>query len=62
MSEKDTMAMLQLQEALDIPGKLKPLSTSYTQSNTDTSGSVGQGRPEKDSGDLSDSGDRMRNQ
>ena len=62
MSEKDTMALLQLQEALGIPDKLKPLATSYTQSATSTSDSVGPGRPEKDSGDLSDSGDRMRNQ
>lgn len=62
MSEKDTMAMLQLQEALDIPGKLKPLSTSYTQSSSGTSGEVGQGRPEKDTGEISESGDRMRNQ
>ena len=56
------MAMLQLQEALDIPGKLKPLSTSYTQSSSGTSGEVGQGRPEKDTGEISESGDRMRNQ
>ena len=60
ISEKDTMALLQMQAALGIPDKLKPLSTSYTQSGTN--GEVGQGRPEKDTGDLSESGDRMRNQ
>ena len=43
ISEKDTMALLQIQESLGIPDKLKPLSTSYTQSGT--SGEVGQGRP-----------------
>ena len=61
-SEKDTMAMLQLQDALGIPDKLVPLSTSYTQSKTDSTTSSEPGRPEKDSGDLTDSGDRMRNQ
>ena len=60
ISEKDTMALLQIQESLGIPDKLKPLSTSYTQSGT--SGEVGQGRPQKDTGDLGESGDRMRNQ
>lgn len=61
MSEKDTMALIQLQDALGVPDILKPLSTSYTQTGGD-SGSVGPGRPEKDTGDLSESGDRTRNQ
>lgn len=61
-SEKDTMAMLQLQDVLGIPDRLVPLSTSYTQSKTDSTISSEPGRPEKDSGDLTDSGDRMRNQ
>ena len=62
ISEKDTMALLQLQETLGIPDILKPLSTSYTQSASGSSDNVEPGRPEKDSGDLSESGDRMRNQ
>ena len=59
-SEKDTLAMLQLQDILNIPDALKPLSTSYTQSGT--SGEVGQGRPQTDDDKLSPSGDRTRNQ
>ena len=59
-SEKDTLAMLQLQDILNIPDTLKPLSTSYTQSGT--SGEVGQGRPQTDDDELSPSGDRTRNQ
>lgn len=59
-SEKDTLAMLQLQDILNIPDALKPLSTSYTQSGTD--GEVGQGRPQTDDDELSPSGDRTRNQ
>ena len=55
-SEKDTMGMLQLQEALGIPSVFKPLQTSYTTSN---SGDVG--RPKSDTGDLSPSGERSRN-
>ena len=68
MSEKDTMAMLQLQEILNIPDILKPLSTSYTQGSDSSgtgissSGAPSGGRPTEDTGDLSDSGDRMRNQ
>lgn len=62
-SEKDTMAMLQFQQILGIPDVLQPLKTSYTQSNEDGyTSEVGQGAPTKDTGDLSDSGDRMRNQ
>ena len=57
-SEKDTMGMLQLQEALGIPVLFKPLQTSYTTSN---SGNSEAGRPESDTGDLSPSGDRSRN-
>lgn len=62
-SEKDTLSMLQMQEVLGIPQILKPLQTSYTQSSEDGyTSEVGQGAPTKDTGDLSDSGDRMRNQ
>jgi hypothetical protein len=62
-SEKDTLAMLQLQQTIDIPNILQPLKTSYTSSNEDGyTSEVGQGRPTKDEGDLSPSGDRSRNQ
>lgn len=59
-SEKDTLAMLQMQDILNIPDTLKPLATSYTQSGT--SGEVGEGRPQTDDDELSPSGDRTRNQ
>ena len=62
-SEKDTMAMLQFNQILGIPDVLQPLKTSYTQSSEDGyTSEIGQGAPTKDTGDLSDSGDRMRNQ
>ena len=62
-SEKDTMAMLQFQQMLGIPDVLQPLKTSYTQSSEDGyTSEIGQGAPTKDTGNLSDSGDRMRNQ
>lgn len=55
--------MLQMQEILGVPEILKPLQTSYTQSTDNGyTSEVGQGAPTKDEGDLSDSGDRMRNQ
>ena len=59
-SEKDTLAMLQLQNILNVPDLYEPLSTSYTQSGSD--GEVGQGRPKTDDDELSPSGDRSRNQ
>ena len=62
-TEKDTLAMLQMQQILGIPDVLQPLKTSYTQSNEDGyTSEIGQGAPKKDTGDLSDSGDRTRNQ
>jgi hypothetical protein len=54
--------MLQMQEILGVPEILKPLKTSYTQADDEYTSEVGQGAPTKDEGDLSDSGDRMRNQ
>lgn len=57
-SERDTMALDTLQKSLNLPEILTPLSTSYTQSRT--KGEVGQGRPEKDPEDISDSGQRSR--
>lgn len=59
-SERDTLAMNSLQSALDIPNILVPLNTSYTQSGA--KGAVGEGAPKKDEGDLTDSGDRSRNE
>lgn len=57
-SEKETLALNFLEEdVLHLSDKLMPLSTSYTQS-----GKVGEGAPVKDVGDLSDSGERSRNQ
>lgn len=60
MSELDTMSLLEIQNVLGIPKNLVPLSTSYTQSGTN--GEVGQGAPEKNPEDLTESGDRSRNQ
>jgi hypothetical protein len=52
ISEKDTLAMNFLEEdVLNLSEKLKPFSTSYTQSGSDTGGA-----PEKDDSDLSDEG------
>ena len=64
-SEKDTIALNVLEEEiLGLSDKLIPLSTSYTRSKDDVTtgetGETGQGRPELDVGDLSDSGDRSR--
>ena len=64
-SEKETIALNVLEEEiLGLTDKLVPLSTSYTRSKEDTkageTGQTGQGRPELDVGDLSDSGDRSR--
>jgi hypothetical protein len=52
-----------MQSILGIPDILKPLQTSYTSSdNNGYTSEIGQGAPTKDEGDLSESGDRMRNQ
>lgn len=59
-SERETLAMNALQTSLDLPQLLVPLNTSYTISGT--SGEIGQGAPKKDEGDLTDSGDRSRNE
>lgn len=62
-SEKETMALNVLEEdILHLKDKLVPLSTSYTQSDNGYTDEVGQGAPEKDAGDLTDSGERSRNQ
>ena len=62
ISERQTMASIYFeQEALKLPELMQcPLQSSYTTSNTGkTSGEVG--RPEKDAGELSPSGERSRN-
>lgn len=62
-SEKDTVALNYLEEnILELSDKLVPLNSSYTQSGKDNgyTSEVGQGRPQKDVGDLSDSGERSR--
>lgn len=59
ISEKATLAMLYFEnEVLDLPGIMKyPLSSSFTTSNTEA------GAPTKgDNEDISESGERMRNQ
>ena len=66
-SEKDTLALNFLeQEVLHLSEKFQPLNTSYTQSNKDSSDKAydpePSGRPSKDEGDLTDSGERSRNQ
>lgn len=67
ISEKETLAELFFEnEVLDLPSIMKfPLSSSFTQSVGETddgyTSEVGQGRPQKDDDELSESGDRMRN-
>lgn len=63
-SEKETLALNFLEEdVLHLSEKLKPLSTSYTQSGTNDRvyDPEPSGAPTKDAGDLSDSGERSRN-
>ena len=63
LAKKETMALNFFEEdVLGLKDKLVPLSTSYTQSNDGYTDEVGQGAPEKDPGDLTDSGERSRNQ
>lgn len=64
-NEKDTLAMNYVEEELlHLSDKLVPLNSSYTQSGTEDgyTSETGQGRPRVDEGDLSDSGERSRNQ
>ena len=62
-TERQTMAALKFEtEVLGLQDIMKfPLASSYTQSGETEKGEVGQGAPEKDSGDLSPSGERSRN-
>ena len=62
-SERQTMASLMFeQEVLGLPDIMQyPLQSSYTASNGSEKGQVGEGAPEKDSGELSPSGERSRN-
>ena len=62
-SERQTMASLMFeQEVLGLPDIMQyPLQSSYTASSGSEKGQVGEGAPEKDSGELSPSGERSRN-
>lgn len=61
-SERQTMASLKFEiDVLGLQNTMKyPLQSSYTTSGNEV-GQVGEGRPEKDAGDLSPSGERSRN-
>jgi len=61
ISEKTTLAMEYFEnQVLQLPTLMNhPLNSSYTQSGS--SGEVGQGRPQVDDDELSDSGERSRN-
>lgn len=63
MSELDTLASLHFeQDLLGLQGlMIYPLQSSYTSSNTEDTDPVTGGRPQKDDGDLSPSGDASRN-
>ena len=64
-SELEIISMNFLEEeCLGITDKFRPLQSSYTQSGTEDgyTSEVGQGAPEKDDGELSDSGDQSRNE
>lgn len=63
ISESSMLSMLHFEnEVLGLPNLMIPLSTSYTQSgDNDYTNEIGQGRPEVDADDLSDSGERSRN-
>ena len=62
-SERETMASLLFEtQLLGLQNIMKyPLQSSYTQSGNSDQGQVGEGAPEKDSGELSPSGERSRN-
>lgn len=65
ISEKETLAMLYFEtEVLKLQDRMiYPLQSSFTSSNTEDgyTSELGQGAPVKDSGDLSESGERDRN-
>lgn len=63
-NERQTMAALKFEtETLGLQNLMVyPLVSSYTSSGGTEKGQVGEGRPESDSGDLSPSGERSRNQ
>ena len=62
-TERQTMASIMFeQNVLGLQDIMQyPLQSSYTASGNSETGEVGQGRPEKDAGDLSPSGERSRN-
>lgn len=62
-NEKDTLSLNYVEEELlHLSDKLIPLKSSYTQSGTEDgyTSEIGQGAPQKDEGDLTDSGARSR--
>ena len=63
MSESDTLALLHFeQETLGLQNlMINPLQSSYTNSGETETDPITGGRPEKDVGDLSPSGERSRN-
>ena len=64
-NEKDTICLNYVEEELlHLSDKLIPLNSSYTQSGNDDgyTSEIGQGRPQVDEGDLSESGERSRGQ
>jgi hypothetical protein len=64
MSERATLASIHFeQEVLGLQNLMTyPLQSSYTQTTANDPSSEDGGRPKKDEGDLSESGDRSRNQ
>ena len=66
VSERETLTMLYFEnEVLKLPELMKyPLASSYTatgDTEDEYTSEVGQGAPQKDDGELTESGDRMRN-
>lgn len=63
VSEKEQLAQIYLEtEVLKLQDKMiYPLSSSFTTSNDGYTPETGQGAPEKDADDLTESGDRTRN-
>lgn len=59
-SQKETLARLRLNQALNINSLLIPLSTSYTQSGSVNTDPINGGAPTKDATELTDDGSRSR--
>lgn len=63
-SPLETISQMKLESALGLKESMTPLNTSYTQSGKSTEGTdpITGGRPQSDSGDLTDSGSQSREQ